>query len=222
MVLPSNNINTYFANWSNKDVPLDGLGDITGLYNEIIEEQNGAHSSSPSINALIVKDIPLTFINDIQSIVLYNRRNSQYRVIGLVIELYNTINDPNLTQILATTNIIETQERNYRFDFPAIGTYPIENFQSVDSTITNIISDTNAKTEFALTNSNVDITGGLSCNTLTTTGNATVGGSLFLGGTQINFNSDNFISNSAGSNSGNHLVIFINGIEYKIKLENAS
>ena len=92
----------------------------------------------------------------------------------------------------------------------------------MDSTITNIISDTNAKTEFALTNSNVDITGGLSCNTLTTTGNATVGGSLFLGGTQINFNSDNFISNSAGSNSGNHLVIFINGIEYKIKLENAS
>jgi hypothetical protein len=55
-----------------------------------------------------------------------------------------------------------------------------------------------------------------------------VGGSLFLGndltlsGTQINFNSDSFISNSAGGNSGNHLVIFINGTEYKIKLENAS
>ena len=282
MVLPTNNLNTYFTNWSNKDVPLTGLGDITGLYNEIIEEQYGAHSNNPSINALIVKDIPLTFINDIQSIVLYNRRNALYRAIGLVIELYNTINDPDLTQILATTNIIETQERNYRFDFPAIGTYPIENFQSVDSTITNIISDTNATTEFALTNSNVDITGGLSCNTLTTTGNATVGGSLFLGdtnltedidglltldtnkrliinrltsasvitgenncdylnttfqgkfgipdsgndltlsGTQINFNSDSFISNSAGGNSGNHLVIFINGTEYKIKLENAS
>ena len=147
MVLPTNNLNTYFANWSNKDVPLAGLGDITGLYNEIIEEQYGAHSNNPSINALIVKDIPLTFINDIQSIVLYNRRNSLFRVLGLVIELYNTINDPNLTQILATTEIIETQTRNYRFDFPAIGTYPTENFQSVDSTITNIINDTNAETE---------------------------------------------------------------------------
>ena len=63
MVLPTNNLNTYFANWSNKDVPLTGLGDITGLYNEIIEEQYGAHSNNPSINALIVKDIPLTFIS---------------------------------------------------------------------------------------------------------------------------------------------------------------
>ena len=263
-------------------MPLSGLGDITGLYNNIIDENYGAHSVGSSVNVLIVKDIPLTFINDIQSIVLYNRRNVLYRAIGLVIELYNTINDPNLTQILATTEIIETQQRNYRFDFPAIGTYPIENFQSVDATITNIISDTNAETEFALINSNVDISGGLSCNTLTTTGNATVGGSLFLGdtnltedidglltldtnkrliinrlksasvitgknncdylnttfqgkfgipdsgndltlsGTQINFNSDSFISNSAGGNSGNHLVIFVNGTEYKIKLEYAS
>ena len=131
-------------------------------------------------------------------------------------------------------------------------------------------------------NSNVNITGGLSVDTITTSGNASVGGSLFLGdtnltedidklltldtnkrltingltsgfvktgevnsdylnttfqgkfgipdsgndltlsGTQINFNNDSFISNTAGSNSGNHLVVFVNGTEYKIKLENAS
>ena len=59
-------------------------------------------------------------------------------------------------------------------------------------------------------NSNVNITGGLSVDTITTSG------------TQINFNSDSFISNTAGSNSGNHLVIFVNWTEYKIKLENAS
>ena len=59
-------------------------------------------------------------------------------------------------------------------------------------------------------NSNVNITGGLSVDTITTSG------------TQINFNSDSFISNTAGSYSGNHLVIFVNGTEYKIKLENAS
>ena len=40
------------------------------------------------------------------------------------------------------------------------------------------------------------------------------------------YQQSSFISNSAGGNSGNHLVIFINvifinGTEYKIKLENA-
>ena len=47
------------------------------------------------------------------------------------------------------------------------------------------------------------------------------GNGLTLSGTQINFNSDSFISNSAGGNSGNHLVIFVSGTEYKVKLENA-
>ena len=47
-------------------------------------------------------------------------------------------------------------------------------------------------------------------------------GEVAISGTQINFNSDSFISNSAGGMSGNHLVIFVNGTEYKIKLENAS
>ena len=36
------------------------------------------------------------------------------------------------------------------------------------------------------------------------------GNDLTLSGTQINFKSDSFISNSAGGNSGNHLVIFAN------------
>jgi hypothetical protein len=47
-------------------------------------------------------------------------------------------------------------------------------------------------------------------------------GEVAISGTQINFNSDSFISNTAGGNSGNHLVVFVNGTEYKIKLENAS
>ena len=68
----------------------------------------------------------------------------------------------------------------------------------------------------------IDTDTDLTSNTLTTTGNADIGNDLTLTGTQINFNSDSFISNTAGGNSGNHLVIFINGTEYKIKLENAS
>jgi hypothetical protein len=67
----------------------------------------------------------------------------------------------------------------------------------------------------------IDTDTDLTSNTLTTTGNVDIGNDLTLTGTQINFNSASFISNSAGGNSGNHLVIFINGTEYKIKLENA-
>jgi hypothetical protein len=71
------------------------------------------------------------------------------------------------------------------------------------------------------------ITGEVNCDYLNTTfqgkfGIPDSGNDLTLSGTQIKFNSDSFISNSAGSNSGNHLVIFVNGTEYKIKLENAS
>jgi hypothetical protein len=70
-------------------------------------------------------------------------------------------------------------------------------------------------------------TGEVNCDYLNTTfegkfGIPDSGNDLTLSGTQINFNSDSFISNTAGGTSGNHLVIFVNGTEYKIKLENAS
>jgi hypothetical protein len=212
----------------------------------------------------------------------------------LTIELYNLQDDPNLLSPLATTPIIERGVRRYRYNFPSINTYTLGSstgdsisqipLDNEDPTITNT-TITEQPTIFNADvniNSNVNITGEVSCNTLSTTGNASVGGSLFLGdtnltedidglltldankrliinrltsasvitgenncdylnttfqgkfgipdsgndltlsGTQINFNSDSFISNTAGSNSGNHLVIFINGTEYKIKLENAS
>ena len=48
-----------------------------------------------------------------------------------------------------------------------------------------------------------------------------VGGNVELQGTRIDLNSADFISSNAGGTSGQHLVIFINGTEYKIKLENA-
>ena len=142
--------------------------------------------------------------------VLYNRRVNQGRAIGLAIELYNIDNDPNLETPLASTNEITTAKNVYRFDFSAIDTYPSGDFSDTNS-ITQIASDTLALkevvSEFA---ESANITGGLKVDTITLTG------------TQINFNSDSSISNNAGSNSGNHLVIFINGTEYKIKLENAS
>jgi len=135
--------------------------------------------------------------------------------------LYNITSDPNLDTPLATINVITTAFEAHRFDFPAIDTYS-GGFSDANS-ITQIASDVLALkevvSEFA---DSANITGGLSCDTITTTGNATIGNDLTLTGTQINYNSDSFISNTSGGTSGNHLVIFINGTEYKIKLENAS
>ena len=215
----------------------------------------------------------MTNINDIQSIVYYNR-SGEDRSIGLVLELYNIDNDEDLIYPLASSNVITTESLRYRFDFPSISTYSL-GFANGSNT-EKIVIDTIALTE-TISLSNIEMTGNVSMNN-----DLSVGGSLFLGdtnltedidklltldtnkrltingltsgfvktgevnsdylnttfqgkfgipdsgndltlsGTQINFNSDSFISNTAGSNSGNHLVIFVNGTEYRIKLENAS
>jgi len=87
-----------------------------------------AHNSYLTSNAIIINNIPLTTIKDIQSIVFYNRvvRTSQSfldRAIDLTVECYDSRNDPDFTNILATTNIISVGSLVYRFDFPAISTY---------------------------------------------------------------------------------------------------
>jgi len=279
MVQPTNNLIGYFADWdTDKDTSLppidyqDVIRGVDKVYNNILENNIdfGAHSESG--NALIIKNIPLTNINDIQSIVYYNR-SGEDRSIGLVLELYNTLNDTDLIYSLASSNVISTYSLRYRFDFPSISSY--SGFADENS-INEIVNDTIALTE-TISLSNIEMTGNVSMNN-----DLSVGGSLFLGdtnltedidklltldtnkrltingltsgfvktgevnsdylnttfqgkfgipdsgndltlsGTQINFNSDSFISNTAGSNSGNHLVIFVNGTEYRIKLENAS
>jgi len=281
MVEPTNNLIGYFADWdTDKDAEIPPLTfqdierGVDKVYNNILENNNdfGAHSGSNTTNALIIKDIPLTNINDIQSIVYYNRSDED-RSIGLVLEFYNTIIDDDLNYPLASSNVISTYSLIYRFDFPSISSYTA--FTDSNS-ITNIVNDTIALTETIIV-SNIEMTGNVSMNN-----DLSVGGSLFLGdtnltedidglltldtskrltingltsgfvttgevncdylnttfegkfgipdsgndltlsGTQIKFNSDSFISNTAGGNSGNHLVIFVNGTEYKIKLENAS
>ena len=108
MVLDTNTLTSYFANWSEKDTPITAQRATEGIYNNIIESGSefGTHSAGTSTNALIIKDIPLTFINDIQAIVLYNRTNASVRAIGLIIELYNNVDDPSLIEPLTTTNPI--------------------------------------------------------------------------------------------------------------------
>jgi CII-binding regulator of phage lambda lysogenization HflD len=128
MVEPTNNLNGYFENWSNKHVALEPLFYSVGLiYNNIISTALEAHSdgnANSTTNAIIIKNIPSTLISDIQSIVLYNRPGGDsIRAIGLVMELYNSTDDTDLNTILATTNVISQGLNCYRFDFPSIETY---------------------------------------------------------------------------------------------------
>ncbi len=109
----------------------------------------------------------------------------------MAIELYNIDNDPDLETPLASTNVITTAEDVYRFDFPAIDTYPTGDFSDTDS-ISQIASETRALkevvSEFA---DSANITGGLKVDTITTTGNvdisgnASITGDLVIGTTNI-------------------------------------
>jgi hypothetical protein len=118
------------------------------MYNNIIETNFGG--SGGTNNALIIKNIPPTFINDIQAIILYNRQGGgateRGRAIGLLLELYNSTNDPDLTEVLANTNVISQGVLVYRYDFPSIDTYT--DFVGVNS-ITNIVNNSVALAEVA-------------------------------------------------------------------------
>ena len=178
MVLDTNTLTSYFANWTEKDTPLGAQRATNNMYNNIIEidPDFGTHSGGSSTNALIIKDIPPTFINDIQAVVLYNRSNSSQRAQGLIIELYNTDDDPSLIEPLSTTNPISTTRIIYRFDFPAIDTYPAGDFTD-SNYITNIISETSAETEHAIIN-DID-------TDINISGNASITGDLVVGTTNI-------------------------------------
>jgi hypothetical protein len=113
-----------------------------------ISSTNGTSDSSNVNTALIIK-FPLALINDLQSIVYYRRIFTQNsfglfsdaaKALGLAVELYNSIENPTLDEILAATNVISVNADVYRFDFPSINTYT-SSFVGVDS-ITNIVNDT--------------------------------------------------------------------------------
>jgi hypothetical protein len=147
-IMIDNGLTSYFVNFDDKDTII--LSTAEAIYNNVIEPDTGLASGSNSTIkvALIIKNIPLTAIDDIQALVLYNRKNTSLgsRTIGLAIELYNSINDPDFTEVLATTNVISTNVTRYRFDFPSIDTYT--DFVGEDS-ITNILNNSFALTEVA-------------------------------------------------------------------------
>ena len=172
MVQPTNNLIGYFADWdTDKDSPLppldfnDIIRSVDKVYNNILEINSDFGTHSVDGNALIIKNIPLTNINDIQSIVYYNR-SGENRSIGLVLELYNSTNDAGLIYPLASSNVITTYQLRYRYDFPSITSY--SGFADGNS-IDDIVNDTIALTEtIRLSNiemtGNVDISGDLVVN----------------------------------------------------------
>ena len=134
--------------------------DSTFVYNDVVVAAFETHSPPNQANALIIKNIPLTSINEIQALVYYNRTgpgNTPKAIQGLIIELYNSITDPDLNEVLATTNEITTASETYRFDFPSISTYTA----FVDGiSVTNIVNNIVALTEVAtIISFNTEITG---------------------------------------------------------------
>ena len=148
----NNGLTSYFALWSDKETDKGFYltYDSTFVYNNIVLSGFETHSpvSPNQANALIIKNIPLTSINEIQALIYYNRTgiNNATKAIGLIIEIYNSITDPNLNEVLANTIDITTASETYRFNFPSISTYT--NFVGVISN-TNIVNDTFALTEDA-------------------------------------------------------------------------
>ena len=137
--------------------------------------------------ALIISGFPITEISKIQSIVDYNRQDVGVfaRIIGLALELYSRKTDVNLERPLASTNEISSYSKVYRYDFPAIDTYPSGDFSDTNST-SQIASETLALkeviSEFA---DSVNITGGLKVDTITTTGNVDITGDLVVNGVNV-------------------------------------
>ena len=92
---------------------------------------------------------------------------SSSRALGLIFELYNSTNDPDLTEVLATTNVITSNVVRYRYDFPSLSTYT-GSFATADST-TNIVSNSIASTQEAnVISFSTELTGDLVSNINTT------------------------------------------------------
>jgi len=138
-ILFDNDLISNYALWTDKDTSLGGLTE--NVYNNItsVISYEVIDTADSSDIALIIRNIPLTSIKTIQSIVLYSRTAGKQQSEGLAIELYNSTTDPNLSKILANTNIITIRRSIYRFDFPSIDTYT-GGFATVNS-ITQIINE---------------------------------------------------------------------------------
>jgi len=131
----ANDLISNYALWSDKDTSLGGLT-ATMYDNTFVIPYDVIDTANSSDIALIIKNIPLTSISTIQSLVLYSRTAGKQHSEGIAIELYNSA---DYTETLASTNIITLKRTIHRFDFPSIDTYT-GGFANADS-ITQIINE---------------------------------------------------------------------------------
>jgi hypothetical protein len=167
-IMIDNGLTSYYAEWTDKDTDIGFISNSPAgkMYNNIIETDYGSASPNSSTQdiALIIHNIPYTNIHNIQALVLYNMTSNPWglRAIGLAVELYNSTNDPDLTEVLANTNVITSDFETYRFDFPSLSTYT--DFVGENS-ITNIINHSVALAEDAIfTDYAFEITGDVVAN----------------------------------------------------------
>jgi len=179
----ANDLISNYALWSDKDTSLGGLT-ATIYDNTFVTPYDVIDTTNSSDIAFIIKNIPLTAINTIQSLVLYSRTAGKQHNEGIAIELYKYT---DLTEILATTNITTLKREIYRFDFPSIDTYT-GGFATTNS-ITQIISEGDIIIEDAVfTPLMVEITGDVVVGGDLTAENLIVGSTNVI--TEINTKQD--------------------------------
>jgi hypothetical protein len=111
-IMIDNGLTSYFTSWLNKDTdvgPQNASTPSTLAYNNNLDDLGALSTSTEGINgALIIKNLPHTPIHNIQAIVFYSRdtNDTLQTAVGLGIELYNSIKDPNLTTPIASTPVI--------------------------------------------------------------------------------------------------------------------
>jgi hypothetical protein len=132
LVENSSTLTSFFSSWSDKetDIGFQTDGEVLNVYDGDLSNFTSwclSPSDSPSDVALIIKNIPMTKINNIQSIQIANSSFSTLgnRAIGLTIELYNSINDPSYDKILSQSEEITAKWTLYRFDGPSLDTYTL-------------------------------------------------------------------------------------------------
>jgi hypothetical protein len=130
----SSRLTSSIVSWSDKDLDIGYQSDAPPsiLYANIRTYFTSwvlSPVNSPSDVAIIIKNIQLTKITETQSIQFFNSTFSSllyYDIsIGLTIELYSSVNDPNFNTMLAHSSEFIKRWSVYRFDFPSIDTYSL-------------------------------------------------------------------------------------------------
>ena len=225
----SSDLSGYFANWNDKDTAISSISPVSNLYNNILTDTGSESSSGANalvikhVPLTTIKDVQsIVLYNTTTSI--SGITTGKDTALGLIIELHNTNIDPSCSIPLAKTNTITQISTVYRFDYQSIGTYT-GGFSNMPST-TQIINDSrqdaiidipiqlngNVMISERLTVGGEDVkttldskqdtilsTTDLTCNTITTDGDTTIGG-VIIAPNQVRFRASRTHGTTINSN----------------------